>query len=173
MRIITFEIEEKVRQLISILDSDMQNILNNLSRLNELRGFVIKKDEASLQALLAAIQTESSGYKENEFARHQVREELSQILGCTFEEMTLTKLESELSGEIKNEVVQKKLKLKHLTSKFKFEYASTLKLLTNCARFNKMLLKSILAIGNKNTVTYGPTGRTELTGNSAFMNAQI
>ncbi|HAL45280.1 MAG: hypothetical protein A2Y12_11050 [Planctomycetes bacterium GWF2_42_9] len=172
MRLITFEIEEKVRLLISILDSDIQNILNNLSRLNELRGFVIKKDEASLQMLLGTIQMESSSYKENEFARHQVRQELAQIWGCTFEEMTLTKLESELSGEIRNEVVQKKWQLKTLTSKFKLEYANTLKLLTNCARFNKMLLKSILAIGNKNTVTYGPTGRTELA-DSTFMNAQF
>jgi len=173
MKTTTIKIEDKVNQLLAVLDKDIQNIQCNLSRLNELRGYVVKKDETSLRILLANIQAESNNYKENELTRRQLREELANAMDCSFEQMTLSRLEVELSGDTRNEVTQRKTQLKTLASKLKKEHSSTLTLLSDCARFNRMLLKNILELGSKGPLTYGPRGLTERSGNSAFMNTQL
>jgi len=173
MKTMTIEIEDKVARLLAVLDNDIQNIQDNLSRLNELRGYVVKRDEKSLQNLLTKIQMESGIYKENVQLRKHLREELAGAIDCSFEQMTLSRLETELSGDIKNEVTQRKTLLKTLASKLKKEHTSTLMLLSTCARFNRTLLKSILEFGNKGTVTYGPKGITEQSNNSALLNTEF
>lgn len=173
MKMVTIEIENKVNQLLAVLDKDIQYLQNNLTKLNELRGLVVKRDEASLQKLLERIQSEPNGYKENELARRQLREELAYAMDCRFEQMTLSRLETELSGEKKNEVAQRKMNLKTLAEKLKKEHLSTMMLLSDCARLNSMLLKNILELGRARTITYNPKGFTERQSGSAFMNLQL
>jgi len=103
MKTTTIEIEDKVDKLLVVLDSDIRHIRENLSRLNELRGLVIKRDDASLCKLLGTIQSESNSYKDNELKRRLLREELATVWDCGFEQITLSKLEAELSGE-KNKI---------------------------------------------------------------------
>lgn len=167
------EIEDKVNQLLAVLDKDIQNIQDNLSRLNELRIFVVKRDDASLQKMLENIQTESNSYKKNETARKLIREELAAAMDCRFEQVTLSRLETELTGEEKNEVTQRKIKLKTLAEKLKKEHSSTVTLLSDCARFNRLLLKSILELGHAGSVTYSQRGFTERQNSAAFMNMQL
>lgn len=173
MKTETFKLEEKVSQLLAVLDRDIQNIHINLSRLNELRSFVVKRDNASMQKLLEGIQSESNSYKENDSERRRLREELANILGCSFKEMTLSRIETKLSAEKKNEVTERKIKLKTLAEKLKKEHLSTVMLLTDCARFNSMLLKGILELGHARTITYSPKGLAERQSSSAFMNMQF
>jgi hypothetical protein len=173
MKTAVFEIEDKVNQLLAVLDKDIRHIEDTLSRLNELRSFVVKRDDASLQKLFESIQSESNSYKENESKRRLLRQELATALNCDFKQMTLSGLETELTGEKKTEVTQRKIKLKTLAAKLKKEYSSTVMLLSDCARFNSMLLKSVLELGQAGTITYNPRGFAERGANSAFMNLQF
>jgi len=173
MRKATIEIEDKVDQLLVVLDKDIHHIQDSLSRLNDLRGCVIKRDEVSLRKLLESIQSESNSYEENELKRRLLRKELATALDCGLAQMTLSRLETELSGEKKNEIIRRKTNLQTLTRKLKKEHSSTAMLLSDCARFNSVLLKSVLEFGQAGTITYSPRGLAERQTNSAFMNLQF
>jgi len=173
MKTATIEIEDKVDQLLLIIDKDIQHIMENLSRLNGLRGMVVKRDDVSLRKLLESIQSKSNSYKENEFKRQSLREELATALDCSLEQMTLSRLEAELSGEKKREVKWRRIKLQTLAEKLKKEHLSTTMLLSDCARFNSVLLKSVLEFGQTGTVTYNPKGFANRQARSAFVNLQF
>ena len=166
------EIEDKVDELITVLDRDIEHVEETLSVLNELRSLVIKRDDATLHELLESIQFKSNSYKENELRRQSLRKELATVLGYSLKEMTLSRLEAELSVEKKNEVAERRIKLKTLTEQLKKEHLSTSMLLSDCARFNSMLLTSVLELGQAGTITYGPKGSAERQINSAFVNLQ-
>ena len=166
-----FEIEEKTKELFAILDIDIGNIQKNLLRLNDLREHVIRRNDASLQKMLESIQAEANGVRENEQKRHKVRQELAQMLGV--EKLTLTILEKKLTGGLRKEVSEKKIKIKALSQQLKLEYLSTARLLADCARFNGMLLKSILEMSQAKVITYNPNGVAERQSTSAFMNLQF
>ena len=166
------EIEDKVDELITVLDRDIQHIEESLSIFNELRSLVVKRDDAALHELLENIQFKSNGYKENELKRQSLREELATVLECSLEEMTLSRLEAELFGEKKTEVTERRTKLQTLTGQLKKEHLSTSMLLSDCARFNSMLLTSVLELGQTGTITYGPRGSAERQINLAFVNLQ-
>ncbi|MHC4114594.1 MAG: hypothetical protein ACYSSL_04650 [Planctomycetota bacterium] len=173
MKTATTEIEDKVDQLLIVLDKDIQHIVENLSRLNDLRGLVVKRDDVSLYKLLESIKSESNSYKENELKRQSLREELAIASNCSLKQMTLSRLEAELSGEKKAEVAERKTKLQTLAEKLKKELLSTTMLLSDCARFNSMLLKSVFEFGQAGTITYSPKGSAERQTNSAFVNLQF
>jgi hypothetical protein len=173
MKTAIIEIEDKVDRLLAVLDKDIRHIQDNLSILNELRSFVVKRDEVSLHKLLESVQFESNSYKENELKRRLLREELAAALDCSFAQMTLSRLETVLSGEKKTEVTQRKFKLNALAGKLRIEHSSTVMLLSDCARFNSMLLKGILELGQTGTITYSSRGSAERQTNSALMNLQF
>ncbi len=167
------EIEDKVSQLLGVLDRDAQYIMENLSRLDDLRGLVVKRDDVSLHKLLGSVQSESNSYRDNELKRQSLRKELAMAWGCSLKEMTLTKLEAELSGAKKTEVAERRSKLQKLAEKLKIEHLSTTMLLADCARFNSVLLKSILELGQAGTVIYSSKGSAERQANPAFVNFQF
>ncbi|MGD0785207.1 MAG: hypothetical protein ABR969_05280 [Sedimentisphaerales bacterium] len=173
MKTAMIEIENKVDQLLVVLDNDIQHLQDNLSTLNELRGLVIKRDDVSLQKLLESIQSESNSYKENELKRRLLREELAVALDCSLAQMTLSRLETALSEDKKTEIVQRKIKLQTLAGKLKKEHSSTAMLLSDCARFNSVLLKGILEFGQAGTITYSSRGFAERQINPAFINLQF
>lgn len=173
MKTAAIEIEDKVDQLLIVLDRDIQHIQENLLRLNELRSLAVKRDDASLRKLLESIQSDSHSYRENELKRRLLREELAMASDCSFEQMTLSRLEADLSGEKKAEVAQRKAELQTLAGKLKKEHSSTAMLLSDCARFNSVLLKSILQLGQAGTITYNPNGSAERQTSSAFVNLQF
>lgn len=170
---LTYKTEEKIRELLSVLDIDIGHIQENLIKLNDLRSFVIKRDDTALKKMLEDIQSQSGGYKENEMRRKMLREELAEMLGCGIENVKLTSLEKLLSGDLQMEVSERKTKLKSLSQKLRIEHLSTSRLLSDCARFNGMLLKSILELGQAKTITYNTKGCAERQSNCAFMNIQF
>jgi len=173
MRTAEIEIEVKVDELLIVLDNDISHLEESLLRLDELRGLVIKRDEAGLGRLLEGIRVESDSYAANESNRRQIRKELAQFFGCQIEELTLSRLETQL-GECKNaEVAARKAQLRSLARKLKTEHLSTAMLLADCARFNRMLLKSILSPGPSTATTYGCDGTVKTQGQTAFMNFQL
>ncbi|MBN1974926.1 MAG: hypothetical protein JW787_14895 [Sedimentisphaerales bacterium] len=152
------EIENKVDEMLKCLDIDIEHIQTNLSRLNELRSMVIKRDDAQLQKLLNDIHAESDKYKEHESKRHMIRKGLADSLGCGMEKITLSMLETRLPEPKRNSVSTKKTQLKSLVENFKKEYAGTIILVSECSRFNKLLIKSIFNLGKTGSAVYNARG---------------
>jgi len=166
-------IEDKVDQLLVCLDRDAQHMQESLQQLNEMRRLVIKRDEAALGKLLENIQGASDGYRNHELNRKSLRKELAESLGFDIEQMTLSALESCLPEATKDRVTQMKTKLRSLSSELKKEYLSTALLLSECARFNNLLLKGILGLGKIESVHYKSNGETRRHIDTAFVNLQI
>ncbi len=169
----TLDIDECVDQLREVLATDLRHLEDSLSRLNQLRGLVIKRDHASLSHLLGTIQSESMPCRNNELRRQQLRTRLAVLLGCSAEQMTLTRLAAELSGPGKAEILQIRNHLQRLTGLFKKEYAATRMLLMDCARFNRMLLKGILEVGQPSATTYSSSGVAQRQTQTVFMSVQF
>jgi len=173
MKVTTIAIEDKVDELLAVLDKDIQHMEKSLSRLNELRSLVIKHDDDALGKLLEDIQAESDTYTSNELKRQSIRKELATAFGCNVEQMTLSRLEATLPKERKAQVAEKKAKLRSLTNELKEEHLSTAMLLSDCARFNSLLLKSVFDLGKTETVTYNSNGSTKRQTDTAFVNLQF
>ena len=156
----TLEIENKIKRMLVCLDVDIEHIQTNLSRLNELRALVIKRDDTQLMNLLNKIQMESDSYKEHELKRQLIRRSLAISLGCGIEKVTLSNLETMLNGDKRKEVNAKKVLIKSLVENFKKEYASTIVLVSECSRFNKLLIKSIFEPTKTHSVYYNAKGNS-------------
>lgn len=167
------EIEDKVDELLACLDKDSEHIEENLSQLNKLRSLVIKRDDAGLSKLLEIIQIGTENYKNNESQRQNIRKELANALGCETQKITLSSLESSLSKEKMLQVKKMKAKLMSLVNELKKEYLSTTLLLSECARFNNILLKSIFNFDKTGAVYYNSNGTTKRQTETAFVNMQL
>ncbi|MHC4158123.1 MAG: flagellar export chaperone FlgN [Planctomycetota bacterium] len=173
MKTTTPGIEDKIDELLACLDTDIEHIKKSLSRLNELRSLVVKRDDASLGKLLESIRTESDNCRKNELRRQSVRKELAIALDCGIEQVTLSSLDTVLPEEQKVQVAERKSKLQSLAEELKREHLSTALLLAECARFNRLLLKSIFDLGRTGMVYYGSDGSTKRQIDTAFMNLQF
>lgn len=173
MKTVTVEIENRVRELLAVLDRDIQHVQETLSRLNELRALVIRRDDVSLAGLLDTIQAESENYASNELKRNAIRRRLADIIGCSYEQMTLSMLETILPTEEREQIGLRKNELRLLATKLKKEHLSTAMLLSACARFNGKLLKSIFQPGKAGTVTYNSSGHTRRQADTGLVNIQF
>ena len=86
--------------------------------------------------------------------------------------MTLSRLETESSGEKRAQVAERRIKLRALIEKLKKEHVSTMMLLSDCARFNSMLLKSFSQLGATGEITYSPKGSVQRQINMVVVDAQ-
>jgi hypothetical protein len=173
MRTAVAEIEEKVDRLLVCLDKDAQQMQESLLQLNEMRRLVIKRDEAALGKLLQSIQADAGRYREHESSRKSIRKELADCLGCRIEQVTLSALRASVPEERKEQLTQMKAKLRSLCAELKKEYLSTALLLSECARFNKLLLKGIFNLSGAEPVHYNSNGATRRQIDMAFVNLQI
>ena len=169
----TLDIDDGVDQLREVLAGDLRYLQDSLAWLDELRGFVIKRDNASLGHLLETIQSTSKPYRDNELRRRQLCTRLGLLLGCGAEPLTLTRLAAALSGPQKDEILEIKATLQTLAGRLKREYAATRMLLIDCGRFNQMLLKGIFEAGQPSAATYSSTGAAQRETNTVFMNVQF
>ena len=69
--------------------------------------------------------------------------------------------------------LNKKTKLMSLVNELKKEYYSTALLLSECARFNNLLLNKIFDIGKTGAVYYKSRGATKPQTDMAFVNLQF
>ena len=173
MKAATIEIEDKVDELLEILDRDIRHTEKSLLWLNELRSSVVKRDDAASGKLLESIRAESDSYRSNELKRQSIRKELANTLGWNVEQVTLSALEAILPEEQKTQIAERKDKLRALTEELKKEHLSTALLLSECARFNSILLKSIFSFGKTETITYNSKGSTKRQNEMALVNLQF
>jgi hypothetical protein len=173
MKAAAIVVEDKVDELLVVLDKDIQHMRESLLQVDELRSLVVKRDEAALSKLLESIQAESDSYRSHELKRQSIRKELATALDCNFEQMTLSRLEVTLAEEKKSQVTERKDKLRSLIAELKKEHLSTAMLLSDCARFNSVLLRSIFDLGKTGTVYYNSDGAAKRQSDTAFVNLQF
>jgi hypothetical protein len=173
MKAATVEIEDKVDELLVLLDKDIQHMQDSLSRFNALRTLVVKRNDTDLAKLLERIQAESDSYRSHELKRESIRKELAVALDCNLEQVTLSRLEAVLPKEKKAQVAAKKAELIALTEELKKEHLSTAMLLSDCARFNRQLLKSVFDLGKMGVVYYNSKGSAKQGTTEAFVNLQF
>ncbi len=173
MKATSISIENNIDELLAVLDTDIRHIHQSLSYLNELRSSVIKRDDAALGRLLELIRGMSEDYRSHESKRQLVRKELAGALGCSFQQVTLTRLEAILPSDKREQVARKKAELASLIQQLKKEHLSTALLLSECARINRMLLNEIFNMGNSGTVYYAPNGAAKRQNDTAFVNLQL
>ena len=173
MKAAVASIEDKVDRLLACLDQDVRHMQESLLQLNEMRRLVIKRDETALGKLLECIQAGAGSYKVHELNRKSIRKELAENLGCDIERMTLSTLQASLTEPKKDQVTLMKAKLRSLSAELKNEYLSTAMLLSECARFNNLLLKGIFDLGKTESIHYNSNGETKRQIDTAFVNLQI
>jgi len=169
----TVDLSRKVEDLLGVLMRDIEHLERTLVCLNELRCFVIKRDEKGLARLLDDIRVESRGYQANEQRRNLIREELAVLLGCKTGELTLSVLTRRLGGAAKAAIAESQQRLKMLVGRLQKEYVSTVSLLSDCARINSALLKIMFNRGRSGLVCYDSAGLTERESGAAFMNMRL
>ncbi|MBN2271164.1 MAG: hypothetical protein JXN61_11150 [Sedimentisphaerales bacterium] len=165
--------EAKVDDLLRVLDEDIRHVRASLERLDELRGLVIKRDQAGLGRLLEKIREETQEYSTNESKRELIRMGFAADLRCPVGDMTLSRLESLLGDQRRIEVGERQALLWSLMQELKKEHARTAMLLSDCARFNSVLLRSIVDPGNAGGGTYGSDGVKQVQTNSVFVSLQL
>jgi hypothetical protein len=173
MKLDCIEIENKVDELLTVLDADILHISENISRLKQLSIFVLKHDDAALGKMLEEIQSCSDIYKKNEQRRLAVQMQLSIMVGCGDVQITLSMLEKELLGRQREKVAEKKKMLQELVGDLKKVHLSTTMLLSESARFNSILLKGIFNFVSSGITTYSPKGTAERQSGTAFMNVRF
>ena len=166
-------IEECAEQLLAVLDKDIEYLEDNIAQLNELRRLVVRQDTDSLGQLLAALQAGSKTYQDNISKRQMLRKKLAVMMNCSFEETTLTRIEAQLNDGKNRDVAKRKSRLRTLTARLQKEYVSTRRLLADCARFNRLLLKSIFETGQSDNITYNSTGARQRQTDTVFMNLEF
>jgi len=173
MKATVIGIEDKIEELLICLDKDIQHMQENLQKLNEIRTLVIKRDDTALGKLLESIQAATDCYRNHELNRKAIRKELAESFECSIEQMTLSALEERLPEAKKGRVTRMKVKLRSLSAELKKEYLSTALLLSECARFNNLLLKGIFDLGKTGSVYYNSNGETRRQTDMAFVNLQL
>jgi flagellar biosynthesis/type III secretory pathway chaperone len=166
-------IEEKINELMDCLDKDCQHIQETLTQLNKLRELIIKRDDAALGKMLETVQAKSQDYRKNESNRQSIRAELANALGYPIEQLTLSTLEKSLHETTGIKITERKKRLKSLIEELRKEHLSTALLLSECARFNNLLLKKIFNLGKTEVVCYDSKGETKRQTDTAFVNLQF
>jgi len=167
------KVSNGVDELLAVLDKDIQHIQDSLSWLNELRSLIVKRDDAALSKLLGSIQAEADGYAANELERQSVRKDLADAIGCSVEQMTLSALETTLPKEKEAQVADRKTKLRALIKELRKEHINTALLLSDCARFNNLLLRALFDLGKTGTIYYKPNGATKRRTDTTFVNMRL
>lgn len=166
-------VEDRIDELLVVLDKDIRHIEESLLRLDELRCLVIKRDEAAMGDLIRRIQSQTDSYADNECKRQSIRTDLAKALGSNVEDVTLSRIETILPGGKRAQVADRKAKLRKLIKKLKNEHLSTSMLLSECARINSALVRAIFDLGKTGTVVYGPNGGVRRSSDTAFVNLQF
>lgn len=166
-------VETKVEQLLAVLDEDIRHLETTLSQLDALRGLLIKRDDAALDRLLGEIRGRTEAYAANEQIRQRLRADLALMLGGDTGRFTLSKLQSKLPEPHRAAVASRREKLRSLVAELKREYTLTSLLVSDCARFNRTLLRTLFGTGRQTGVIYSPSGDARQQMNATLMSLQL
>lgn len=166
-------LESLISELMNVLDADIECLQDGLSILDEMRSLVVKRDEAALRRMLERIRLGPGGQDDNAARRTAVRSQIAALLGWRQSDVTLTRLMETAPAMWRSAVAEKRERLIALTGAMQREYSKTALLLSECSRFNRVLLRRILELGGVATSTYTAQGVAKPQAQAAFMNMQF
>ena len=173
MKATAIAIEEKIDALLTCLEKDVQHLQKGIWHLDELRRLVIKRDDAALGKLLEEIQTEVDDYRRHERKRQSIRRELAEACGFDPKPMTLSSLETILPKATKSRITEKKNQIRCLVKEFRKEHLGTAMLLSECARINHTLLKSLFNHSQVESLCYNANGAAKRLTDVALIDLQL
>jgi hypothetical protein len=163
----------KVEELLAILDADIQHLEGTLSHLDALRRLLVKRDDAGLRGLLEDIGRQAGAREENERKRQRLRAELAVTVPCEPGQLTLSRLQTVLPDPYRRACLERQNKLKGLMMDLKREHKVTALLVSDCARFNRSLMRVVFGLNGKDTVTYSPNGTVANHTNATLMSLNL
>lgn len=169
----TTNIENCTQRLMDALDDEIQQLELNLSRLDQLRRLIVKQDHDALNGLLNTIRSEAGTFRSYDQRRLSLCKQLATIINCDPAQMNLSRLHNYVSQEMQSAIRLRKNTLQFLSARLQKELAATQMLLTDCARFNRMLLNAIFNNRAAETLTYNPSGLTKRQTETMLMNVQF
>lgn len=169
----TTELSQKIDELLAVLEKDIEHIQHGIEELEELRRFVIKRDDSGLSGMFEQIRSQSQGYIENQKQREQVRSSIARILDWPIEQVRLSQLQRVVSAGQAEQINLTRQRLTEKVSVMKSEHSGTVMLLRDLARFNGMLLNAILENQQSSGTTYNARGGKSRGGEVAFMNLHL
>jgi len=166
------KVEIKAAQIAAVLEQDAVFMESALTRLNDLRANIIKREPTLLEELLQIIKSEQNSYAANESKRNALRYEIAAELQCNFDQVNISLITRHVGARTAGRLASAKSRLEALTFKLRSEYMATASLLTECARFNRQLVSALLGPKN-NVTTYDSRGSQSQQVNTAMLNFQL
>jgi hypothetical protein len=173
MNTTTNQLTERVDDLLAILEKDIEHINGSIEKLERMRELVIKRDDSALKKLLEKIRLSSEEYSQNLQLREQSKQQVAENLGCSVEQVRLSRLQMILPVEQSRRVGEVREQLERLVSRLRTEHAGTAVLLADLARFNSILLNTILETGRASGITYNARGDRQKHRDGAFVNLEF
>ncbi|MHC4854934.1 MAG: flagellar export chaperone FlgN [Planctomycetota bacterium] len=158
--------------LIDYLDNQIVDIKQTLHRLDRLRAAVVRRDEGSLEQLMEEVRHETRQKKQMDLEIQRWQMKLASVLGCPPDQVNMTRLCEQLTGQERRIVQEKQATLQRLTRELGNERQGTELLLRECARFTRLLLSSMVGAGNQ-TRTYTARGREQWNVHCGQMNIKM
>ena len=165
--------QARVAALLEVLDEDIRHVETTLVQLDTLRGLLIKRDDGALEQLLGEIHRQGETYAHTECRRRELRRSLAADLGCTEKDLTVSELLTRLAGQDRAALAERQMRLKVLIAQLKREHTLTSLLISDCAKFNRSLLRIFFGPAGKAGTTYSPTGAARHPTGTAVLNMQL
>jgi hypothetical protein len=166
-------VERRVDELLEVLDADIQHLERTLSQLDSLRSSLIKRDDTALNALLTDLQGQIDQHAANERRRQELRTDLARSLGCLADDLTLSVLKLRVPSSRRSLLAGRQKMLASLVRQLKREYTLTVALVSDCARFNRLLVRAIFGTGAETGTTYGAAGTATHQTNASMVSLRI
>ena len=173
MNMMSSAVETRVEQLLVVLDEDIRHLETTLSQLDTVRGLLVRRDDTALEQLLGEIRGRTETHAANERERQALRAELAVMLECNTGRFTLSTLESKLPEPQRAAVASRRDKLRALIHELKREYALTTLLVSDCARFNRTLIRTLFGPSRQTGVIYSSNGEARQQTNTALVSLQL
>jgi len=157
----------KTDELLEVLAEDIRHLETTLSTLDTLRSLLIKRDDAGLHELLVQIAHQADARAAMDRKRETLQAELAAALGYKGDRVTLSALQTLLPNDSRNQLIERQKRLKALASDL------TAMLVSDCARFNRSLMRIVFGLDGKDTLTYSSRGTMKHRANAALMNLHL
>jgi hypothetical protein len=164
--------EQVIENLELFLDEQILQTERTLENLDELRAAVIRQDQGALEQLQNTIRLESRQKEQTLAQQRRLREQLSTLLGCPAEEITVSRVCDFLGSNESQTLQTRQRRLLTLIGKLKNEHQATELMLRECARFNRLLLSSLIGERNQ-TRTYTVQGKEQWNVHQGLMNMKM
>lgn len=137
------EILQLTRELMELLQVELEHIDQCIADLDTLRALLIKHNLEGLNDMLQKIRARADRHSIIELNRERITTRLADLVGCDKNKLTIRHLAGLLPPVIGKDLLALRSRLKLSAEKLSREYRATTVLLSDCQRFNQALLSRI------------------------------